>query len=257
MRVAVASPEQGPAQQAKRLADSLLLPLVAIQQLPGDQGLQDYDYFLAYENSILGLRSTDTKHPGVLCVDFTDPKLNYRVKSSIRNQDIIKAIGVKGAVRPKVLDATAGLGKDAFLFASLGCEVLLLERSIIVHALLEDGLRRATQDRTGAAAVVSRMNLLRGEFIEFTAEARQFDVVYLDPMFPARRKSAKVKKDMAMLQQFLGHEADNGHLLEQAKILAQKRVVVKRAKLSPYLGSKTPHIEYKGNSSRYDVYLGS
>ncbi len=255
MRVAVASPAPGLDQQAKTLADSLQLPLVNIQQLLGDQGLQGYDYFLVYENSILRLRSTDTRHPGVLAVDFSDPKLNYRVKSSIKNQNIMKAVGVKAAVRPKVLDATAGLGKDAFLLASLGCEVLLLERSIIVHALLEDGLRRAAQGSDGAAAVVSKMSLLHYEFIEFTAETRQFDVVYLDPMFPARRKSAKVKKDMALLQQFLGHEADNEHLLEQAQNLAQKRVVVKRAKLSPYLSSMTADIQYKGNSSRYDVYL--
>ena len=81
------------------------------------------------------------------------------------------------------------------------------------------------------------MDLARGEFLEFEPESPQFDVVYLDPMFPARRKSAKVKKDMAALQELLGHQSDGSELLQHAKSLATKRVVVKRAKTSPHLGT--------------------
>jgi 16S rRNA (guanine1516-N2)-methyltransferase len=167
----------------------------------------------------------------------------------------VKAIGAKGALRPTVLDGTAGLGKDAFLLASLGCEVLLLERSKIVHALLQDGLSRARNSNVELAAITGRMELLYTDFMKFTASEREFDVVYLDPMFPERKKSAKVKKDMALLQQLLGHESDNAKLLEHARKLAKKRVVVKRAKLSPHISSEKPDIEFKGSSSRFDVYL--
>ena len=99
------------------------------------------------------------------------------------------------------------------------------------------------------------MNLHFGDLMEFVADSKQFDVVYLDPMFPERRKSAKVKKDMAALQQLLGHQTDGAELLDYAKLLAKKRVVVKRAKLSPHLGPGKPDIVLKGSSSRYDVYL--
>jgi 16S rRNA (guanine1516-N2)-methyltransferase len=153
------------------------------------------------------------------------------------------------------LDATAGLGKDAFLIASLGCEVSLLERSAVVHALLADGLARTGYYGEEIGAILGRMKLHFGDLLEFVADSQQFDVVYLDPMFPERRKSAKVKKDMAALQQLLGHQADGAELLDCAKLLAKKRVVVKRAKLSPHLGSGKPDIEFKGSSSRYDVYI--
>lgn len=255
VRVAVAQAEFEDAQQAKLLADRMLLPLLDSRQFRSAQQQRLYDYFLVYENSTLGLRSTDPKCPGVLSVDFSAATLKYRVKNSIRSQNIVKAIGIKSVVRLKVLDATAGLGKDAFLLASLGCEMLLLERSAIVHALLQDGLKRAAQNNDETAMAVAKMNLLCSEFMEFDAGVGQFDVVYLDPMFPPRRKSAKVKKEVALLQQLLGHEADNANLLEHALLVARKRVVVKRAKLSPHLGSVKPDIEYKGSSSRYDVYL--
>ncbi len=255
MKIAVAQTECDQTHRASLLADSLGLPLIEFPQTSGDYSELEYDYFLAYQDSTLGLHSMDSQQAAVLSVDFSDPKLNYRVKSSIKSQNIVKAIGIKGPLIPTVLDGTAGLGKDAFLLASLGCKVTLLERSPIVHALLQDGLARINQYDESTAAVLSSMQLHYGEFTKFGFEAQQFDVVYLDPMFPERRKSAKVKKDMALLQQLLGHQTDDEDLLLHAQKLARRRVVVKRAKLSPPLSSQKPDIRFKGNSSRYDVYL--
>lgn len=238
-----------------KLSADLDLPTLELPSSYSPRDVSDFDYLLAYRDSRLMLQATGDAQASKLCVDFSDAKLNYRANSSIRNQNIAKALGLKGGLRPVVLDATAGLGKDAFLMASLGCEVSLLERSALVHALLADGLTRADYYGEEIAAILERMNLHFGDLLEFVADSTQFDVVYLDPMFPERRKSAKVKKDMALLQQLLGHQTDGAQLLDCAKRLAKKRVVVKRAKLSPHLGPDKPDIEFKGSSSRYDVYL--
>ena len=216
---------------------------------------EDFDYFLVYQQARLTLQSTAAEHGAELCVDFSDPKLNYRASRGIRSQNIAKALGVKGEHRPRVLDATAGLGKDAFLIASLGCQVSLLERSPIVHALLDNGLRREGFYGAEILAILARMDLRFADLFDLPVESRDFDVVYLDPMFPERRKSAKVKKDMASLQQLLGQQSDGDEMLVHARQLAKKRVVVKRAKLSPQLGPDKPDIQFKGSSSRYDVYL--
>ncbi|MBL4574239.1 MAG: class I SAM-dependent methyltransferase [Gammaproteobacteria bacterium] len=255
MKIAVARTGPDPTEREIKLSTDLDLPTIELPHAYLPREVRDFDYLLTYRDSRLLLQSAGDTQTGELCIDFSDAKLNFRANSSIRNQNIAKALGLKGGLRPVVLDATAGLGKDAFLMASLGCEVSLLERSKVVHALLADGLNRLEYYEQGIATILMRMDLRFGDLLEFKADSRQFDVVYLDPMFPPRRKSAKVKKDMALLQQLLGHQTDGAQLLDCAKSLAKKRVVVKRAKLSPHLGSGKPDIEFKGSSSRYDVYL--
>jgi len=252
VRVAIAKADSESADREAKLAVLLNLPIIERASLEVDS---DFDFLLTYVDSRLLLQSRTGGEVGDLCVDFADAKLNYRAKSSIRNQNIAKALGIKGGNRPTILDATAGLGKDAFLMASLGCCVSLIERSELIHVLLSDGLSRQGCYPEEVAAILQRMELSFGDFLQMDAESRRFDVVYLDPMFPQRRKSAKVKKDMALLQLLLGHQHDGGEMLEHGLKLAKKRVVVKRAKLAPHLSAVKPDIEFKGSSSRYDVYL--
>ncbi len=111
---------------------------------------------------------------------------------------IAKAVGIAQGVRPRVLDATAGLGKDAFVLASLGCEMSLIERQPLIAALLEDGLARAAED-FDVAPIVARMKLLKGNSIEVMRnwQGEPPQVIYLDPMFPHREKTALVKKRCA------------------------------------------------------------
>jgi 16S rRNA (guanine1516-N2)-methyltransferase len=259
VRIAVTQTGENSIAKAGNLAAKLGLPLIDLAKLRAQASAIEFDYVFAYETVEqglrLGLQSTAAKSGGALSVDFSDAKLNYRANSSIKNQNIAKAVGVKAKLRPSVLDATAGLGKDAFLLAGLGCEIVMLERSNWVHTLLQDGLYRMGYYSADTVTILKRMTLHCADFLEFDGRQQQFDVVYLDPMFPERRKSAKVKKDMAMLQQLLGHQADAEDLLAHARSIARKRVVVKRAKLSPSLGASKPDIEFKGSSSRYDVYL--
>lgn len=243
------------------LSASLAIPMLEAEQLSPDA----VDYYLSFEAAGLSLLSTSKDAPGAVRVDFSDGRLNHRVADDPKHQNLVRAVGLnkiaaRAGATPRVLDATAGLGKDAFLLAMTGCSVQMLERSGIVHAMLADGLQRAlATDRvtanTAVAVAASRLSLRRGDLLELGDSLNRVDVVYLDPMFPARNKSARVKKDMFLLQGLLGHVENKPGLLEAALHLADKRVVVKRGKLSPTLGARTPDISYKGRSSRYDVYL--
>ena len=170
-------------------------------------------------------------------------------------QMIAKAVGVAPGVRPRVLDATAGLGRDAFVLASLGCEMTLIERQPLIAALLEDGLARAALSAE-VAPIVARMHLLVGNAIELMTGWAQEppQVIYLDPMFPHRDKSALVKKEMRLFRPFVGDDLDAPALLEAALALASHRVVVKRPRKAPIIEGQKPGYVLEGKSSRYDIY---
>lgn len=248
------------------LAQSLGLPLA--DRLEADHRA---DFILQINDHAVELRATGKDSPGPLRVDFSDPKFARRADESLKKQNLGKAIGLKTLPSPRVLDATAGLGADAFLMAMAGCPVTLLERSPIVAALLQDGLdrglgrglNRAAQREFEASATaltngLRRMRLLQTDFMEFPASSGDYDVVYLDPMFPADARSARSKKPMYVLQQLLVSDQDaqeEAGLLEKALKIAARRVVVKRARLSPLVPGPEPDIQFKGSSSRFDVYL--
>jgi 16S rRNA (guanine1516-N2)-methyltransferase len=80
------------------------------------------------------------------------------------------------------------------------------------------------------------------------------DVIYLDPMFPDRQKSADVKKEMAAFHHVVGKDEDADSLLEKALAKANYRVVVKRPRKAPFINNKTPSYQLEGKSSRYDIY---
>ncbi len=216
-----------------------------------------------------GLQLVDLSSGTCIMVDFCHGKANHRrIYGGGTGQMIAKAVGIKGALRPKVLDATAGLGQDSFVLASLGCEVTMLERSRIVQNLLQDGLFRAREESESdreLAEVVSRMDLIKGDAKDYllsmsSSDKKQDDtarphVVYLDPMFPERRKSAQVKKEMQSFHQIVGSDMDADELLAPARELALARVVVKRPKIAPFLADCEPDHQIVGKSSRYDLYI--
>jgi hypothetical protein len=69
-------------------------------------------------------------------------------------------------INPHIIDATAGLGRDAFLLASLGATVTMIERSADMHALLLDGMARALDAGGVTAEIISRMTLIHGDAIQ-------------------------------------------------------------------------------------------
>lgn len=175
-------------------------------------------------------------------------------QATLRSELLARAIGIKPCHHPKIVDATAGLGRDSFILASLGYRIIMLERSRIIYPLLEKALADAKLKMT---EVISRLVLIHTDAISWlknTAHDRP-DVIYLDPMFPERKKSASVKKEMAILQELLGKEHDHVILFQTALLTAKKRVVVKRPRLSANIGEIAPNFTLNGKSSRFDVYL--
>ena len=207
----------------------------------------------------LQLVQTGKGAPGPVYVDFVEGALAHRRRfGGGRGQTIARAVGLKGGANPRVLDATGGLGRDAFVLASLGCSVTLLERSTVVAALLEDGLMRAMRDAELGPWIGQRMHLVHADALVWMAELAEADfpeVVYLDPMFPHRSKSALVKKEMRLFQQLVGADTDADALLAAAQRIARKRVVVKRPDYAPPLANYPPSMTIEGKKHRYDVYV--
>ncbi|MDU9393115.1 class I SAM-dependent methyltransferase [Pseudomonas sp. zfem002] len=204
----------------------------------------------------LQIQQLGPQAPGPVRVDFLEGGAAHRrLFGGGSGQMIAKAVGIAQGVRPRVLDATAGLGKDAFVLATLGCEMQLIERQPLVAALLEDGLARAAAD-VEVGPIVARMRLLHGNAIErmrdWQGEPPQ--VIYLDPMFPHRDKSALVKKEMRVFRPLVGDDLDAPALLEAALALASHRVVVKRPRKAPIIEGPKPSHSLEGKSSRYDIY---
>ena len=232
---------------AKKLARELKLKLVS-------KDIHDYPLLLVVTESRLELQATGTKTPGPIYVDFLKGTLAHRrLFGGGRSQLIAQAVELKSHAYPTVLDLTAGLGRDAFVLANLGCDVTMLERHPIIAALLKDGLERA---QTAEWFQALKLKLIETDAQRYlhTLE-KSFDVIYLDPMYPARKKSALVKKELRLLRDVVGADEDTQQLLNLALKKAKHRVVVKRPRLAPPLDGQIRNITYTGKSSRFDVYF--
>jgi 16S rRNA (guanine1516-N2)-methyltransferase len=191
--------------------------------------------------------------------DFLKGPLGYRrLKGGGRNQTVARAVGFKSNSPPiTILDATAGLGADAFVFAALGSKVHLIERSPIIAALLLDGLNRA-QHHKEVAHIIQNMHVSIADaqkiLSDLTHESGP-DVVYLDPMFPATQKNTLNKIKMRILRDIVGDDLDAPQLLSLAIEKAKTRVVIKRPRNALPLPGIAPNFFVKGNSNRYDIYL--
>jgi len=190
----------------------------------------------------------------MLKIDFLSKSWRYRIsKATLNNEFIAKAMGVSPKANPRILDVTAGLGRDSFILAALGYHITLIERSPIVFQQLSDALQHAANDER-FCDVVARMHLIHADALDYL-QGQTADIIYIDPMFPSRNKSALVKKEIQQLQSLIGPDHDATQLLALALSCATKRVVVKRPRLAKPLGQLPPHFSYEGNSSRFDIYL--
>ncbi|MCV9879811.1 16S rRNA (guanine(1516)-N(2))-methyltransferase RsmJ [Brenneria izbisi] len=205
----------------------------------------------------LELRKQDEPKLGAIYVDFVSGPMAHRRRfGGGRGEAVAKAVGIKKDYRPDVVDATAGLGRDAFVLASLGCHVRMLERHPVVAALLDDGLRRGYQDAEIGPWLRERLTLLHASSLTALSDITPPpDVVYLDPMFPHRQKSALVKKEMRVFQSLVGADEDADALLAPARALAKKRVVVKRPDYAPPLAGVAAQSTLETKSHRFDFYL--
>ncbi|WP_455219408.1 class I SAM-dependent methyltransferase, partial [Kaarinaea lacus] len=238
------------------LADRLQVPL-----LESCEDAASLPYLLTIANHTACEYQLELRFPteklSPIVVDFQNQRLLYRQKfGGGRQQPIARALGLKKAISPFVVDATAGLGRDAFILATLGCRVHMIERNPIIHALLEDGLRRLARAEINTITGSRTLDLSYSESREWLLNAKQaIDIVYLDPMYPHRSKSALVKKEMRILRKLVGDDLDVAALLDTALRIARQRVVVKRPKAAPPIGSNPPSHCVESKNTRFDVYL--
>ena len=217
---------------------------------------------LFYDGHALSLNSSVDASSLPSYVDFNHPRVQYRLATSTRSEGLLKAIGLdKSSTQLSVLDATAGMGVDAYMLAASGCRVLMLEKSGVMAALLHNGLlrgRNSGEIKLNQELQNLSLNMVDShDYLEFikTGQEEAVDVITLDPMFPARKKSAKVKKAMAMMQELLPPNDDIESLLEKACSCAGKRVVLKRpGKISKQSDLK-PDFQVPGRACHFQVFL--
>lgn len=232
--------------ELRQLAERLGLPLAQPEQHA------QFDYLIERDAQGLCLRKTGPHAPHPVRVDFAD---YWRQRGEhVGGELLARALRPKGGEPPRVLDATAGLGRDSLLMAALGCQVHMAERVPFIAALLEDALARGQASEDPAVAeLCSRMRLYPGDSCR-ALPAVEVDVVYLDPMF-AHKKRGLSKKEMQFFQALVGDDEDSDQLLAPALALARKRVVVKRHAKAPYLDGRKPNFSSEGRAVRFDVYL--
>lgn len=178
------------------------------------------------------------------CVDFVNDKRNYaKKKVSLKKELISRALG-GGKLGMKVLDLSAGLGIDAVFLAQLGFEVTALERNPLIYLALSEAAKETSLP-------------LKFEFSDARSYLKknpeEFDVIYFDPMFPEKVKSALPRQEMVFFRRLVGADEDADQVLLMALKTLAKRVVVKRPLKAPVLGAKPLH-SLEGKLVRFDIY---
>ncbi|WP_446009381.1 class I SAM-dependent methyltransferase [Candidatus Electrothrix sp.] len=227
---------------------------------------QDLLVLRVSSNGLELIKADDPKLSGAVRVDFTTGRTAFRRKQQ-KKELLVRAVEGKGKTQLKIIDATGGLGRDSFLLAAAGHQVRIFERQPVIAALLADGLERAAE-HPETAAICQQILLTMGDAVpalkamqeiragEGEGGKESVDVVYLDPMFPERRKSALVKKELQLLQLLAEIEQSPEQLLTAALLVAEQRVVVKRPVKASFLTERSPSYSLSGKTVRFDVYLG-
>jgi 16S rRNA (guanine1516-N2)-methyltransferase len=231
-----------------------------------------YDMQLLFHDDLVELY--DRQLNTAISIDFINGQLAHRQQyGGGRGQAIAKAVGLKSGVTPSILDTTAGLAGDAFVLATLGCPIILIERSPVLFLLIDDAVQRAALSERFQTILRQGFHLINMDANEYIstalistsiktdeigdskiAQVTPPDVIYIDPMYPERKKSALVKKDMQILQRLHGQDDSAADLLENALLFARKRVVVKRPVNAETLNERIPNTCIKSKKTRYDIY---
>ena len=193
---------------------------------------------------------------GDLRVDFVNGAVAHRLRfGGGRGQALAKAMGLRGGKTPSIVDATAGLGRDSFLLASLGAQVVMIERSEKMHALLAEGMAAAMDENAELRDIIARMTLLKGDAKDLLPELSA-DAILIDPMHPPRKSTALVKLELRQVRDIVGTDDDADALVRVALQHARQRVVLKwPAKADPIAGVRACSHQIMGKTTRYDVFM--
>jgi 16S rRNA (guanine1516-N2)-methyltransferase len=191
-----------------------------------------------------------------VCIDFLSPAMQYRCRrGGGRRQLLARAVGLHKKKNVTICDISAGLGRDAFILAALGARVLMIERSPVIGPLLQAAWQRAQQEPWIRALDWRCLIADSRDYLQQLSPSEYPQVIYFDPMFPERKKSALVKQEMRILRTIVGDDSDAADSLNLALKIALDRVVVKRPRLAAPLPGIAPDLTMEGQSSRFDVYL--
>ena len=192
----------------------------------------------------------------MLKCSFIEGPILHRLKyGKGRGQNLAKAVGFKFNKNRTIIDATAGLGYDAFILASLGANVTLIERSEKIYDLLKVAITEAKLYGGEISKIVNRMNLLFGDSKDILPNIAP-EVILIDTMYKDRKKSALVKNDMRLVREVVGSDSDYVELINVALNNASKRVVIKQPRYAETLDNiKGCSHQILGKTIRYDVYV--
>lgn len=235
----------GNEEEAKNLAQRLEIPLDGSNAKPASDQLVLY-----FEESGVSL------HCGRMSLKGDYEKLLPRLRpDKLSKELLLQAARIRKDKNPSAVDATAGMGEDALLLAASGFEVTLFESDPVIAALLKDTIRRARlQPRL--TEIADRMHLFEQDSIKALPNlSSMVDIVYLDPMFPARKKSALVKKKLQLLQHLEQPCEDEESLLAAASQAHPQKIIVKRPPKGPYLAGRKPDYSFMGKAVRFDCLL--
>ncbi len=249
-KLAVLYQGQGDSLLFERLAERLGVPLY--QSVNNDS---PESFFLSWRDGCLKLLDKELLKKGGLAVDIEPRSGEQRSWPAPKQGSLAQALGRKTRT---VVDATTGWGQDSLHIFRMGYELLCIERSPVMAELLFDGLKRLAEQDWMQKLKLQPPRILIGNAIDLLTKLEaQPDCIYLDPMFPPKRKkSALAKKSMMVLRDLLGDDLDKEQLFEAALRAAGKRVVVKSPDYAEPLGGK-PNESFQGKLLRYDVYFKS
>jgi len=171
-------------------------------------------------------------------------------------QGLVKACNNKQRNISTVLDLTGGWGMDSFILACHGHIVTTIEQNELVHMISAYSLKCARAMKKSAMAA-NRIEMIRGNSLDYLnnpVNLGRFDCIYLDPMFPEHKSSAKSTGGLQILQ-MLSENLDIQACFELALAQASKRVVVKSPAKSAILFDHKPNLVWREKTVRFDIYL--
>ena len=217
-----------------------------------------YDFLKAQNFDLTTIQKIDFTelHPKIhdqngnkFCINFIEDKLNYhKKKSSMKKELLGRAMG-SGRYGFKILDLSAGLGIDAVFLCQLGFEVVAVERNPLIFLALQHAASQLPEEMKIKFVFGSSQS-----FLEKNAES--FEVIYFDPMFPEKTKSALPRQEMVFFRHLVGADLDADEVVQAAvRRKGVSRVVVKRPLKAPTLYKK-PESQIEGKLVRFDIYSG-
>jgi len=192
----------------------------------------------------------------MLKCSFIEGPILHRLKyGKGRGQNLAKAVGMKFNKNRNIIDATAGLGYDSFILASLGAKVTLIERSQKMHKLLQNGIDEGISFGGEIEKIINRMELLFGDSKDILPKLTP-EVIMIDTMYKDRKKTALVKNNMRLVREIVGPDSDYIELLKVALNCAKNRVVLKQPRYAEPIKEirKCSH-QILGKTIRYDAFM--